>query len=85
MKLITSQSIKDIERATCEEQNITSDELMERAASAVVNELMSKFLPSKRFVIIAGPGNNGGDALAVARLLNEQRCKRVEVFLCFKS
>lgn len=81
MKLITSQSIKDIERATCEEQNITSDELMERAASAVVNELMSKFLPSKRFVIIAGPGNNGGDALAVARLLNEQRCKRVEVFL----
>lgn len=81
MKLITSQSIKDIERATCEEQNITSAELMERAASAVSCDIMSRFITSKRFVVIAGPGNNGGDALAVARMLIEQGYKKVEVFL----
>ena len=67
--------------ATCEAQKISSIDLMERAAMQVSVELISRFLPSQRFVIFAGPGNNGGDALAVARLLMEQGYKRVEVFL----
>lgn len=54
---------------------------MERAASAVTFEIISRFLPNKRIVVIAGPGNNGGDALAVARMLMEQGYSRVEVFL----
>lgn len=54
---------------------------MERAASAVSYELMSMFLPSQRFVVVAGPGNNGGDALAVSRQLIEQGYRNVEIFL----
>lgn len=54
---------------------------MERAAGAVSCEIISRFLPSKRIVVVAGPGNNGGDALAVARMLIEQGYKKVEVFL----
>lgn len=54
---------------------------MERAASAVSCELMSRFLPGQRFVVVAGPGNNGGDALAVARQLIEQGYRKVEIFL----
>ena len=54
---------------------------MERAASAVSVELMSRFLPGQRFVVVAGPGNNGGDALAVARQLIEQGYRKVEIFL----
>lgn len=54
---------------------------MERAANAVAVEIMTRFLPSQRIVVIAGPGNNGGDALAVARMLIEQGYRRVEIFL----
>lgn len=81
MKIFTSDVIHNIDNATCEAQNISSIDLMERAASAVSCELISMFLPSRRIVVIAGPGNNGGDALAVARMLIEQGYRKVEVFL----
>lgn len=81
MKIFSSNTIHELDTFTCEAQNISSIELMERAASAVSCEIISRFLPSKRIVVIAGPGNNGGDALAVARMLIEQGYKRVEVFL----
>lgn len=81
MKIFTSQQIHDIDRATCERQGINSIDLMERAAGAVSVEIISRFLPGRRIVVIAGPGNNGGDALAVARMLIEQGYKKVEVFL----
>lgn len=67
--------------ATCESQKISSIKLMERAASQVSIEIISRFLPSQRIVVIAGPGNNGGDALAVARMLLEQGYRRIEIFL----
>ncbi len=81
MKIFNSSLIRELENATCEAQNIDSIELMERAANAVTCEIISRFLPSQRIVIIAGPGNNGGDALAVARMLFEQGYRKVEVFL----
>lgn len=81
MKIFTSKQIQEIDGATCESQQITSLELMERAASSVSCEIISHFLPSQRFVIMAGPGNNGGDALAVARMLMEQGYRKIEIFL----
>lgn len=81
MKIFSSKILKEIDDATCEAQNIDSIELMERAAEAVSCEIISRFLPSKRIVVIAGPGNNGGDALAVARMLLEQGYKKIEIFL----
>ncbi len=81
MKIFTGSQLHEIDRATCERQQIDSVELMERAANAVTFEVVSRFLPSKRIVILAGPGNNGGDALAVARQLFEQGYRRLEVFL----
>lgn len=81
MKIFASSVIPEIDKATCEAQNIDSLELMERAASEVSCEIISRFLPGKRIVVIAGPGNNGGDALAVARMLFEQGYRKVEVFL----
>ena len=55
-------------------------DLIERAASAVSYELISRWRTSKRFVIFAGPGDNGADALAVARMMYEQGY-RPEVYL----
>ena len=54
--------------------------LMERIASSVSCEIISRWLPKKRFVLFAGPGSNGCIALAVARMLIEQGY-RLEVFL----
>lgn len=81
MKIFTSNIIHEIDNATCEAQCIDSLELMERAANAAYCEISSMFTPSRRFVVIAGPGNNGGDALAIARMLIEQGYKKVEIFL----
>ncbi|MDE6235554.1 MAG: NAD(P)H-hydrate dehydratase [Muribaculaceae bacterium] len=81
MKIFSAEALRDIDNATCEAQNIDSLELMERAANAACYEIVSRFLPSQRIVVVAGPGNNGGDALATARLLIERGYRHVEVFL----
>lgn len=80
MKIFTSKDIHEIDGATCEAQQISSLQLMERAASKVSCELITKFLPTQRFVVMAGPGNNGGDALAIARMLYEHGYRKIEVF-----
>ena len=80
MKIFTNEAIKKIDRETIAADGITELDLMERAASAVAYEIISRWLTTKRIVIFAGPGNNGGDALAVARMLYEQGY-RPEVFL----
>lgn len=81
MKIFSSELLKEIDKATCESQGISSLDLMERAASAVCCEIVSRFEPTQRIVVFAGPRNNGGDALAVARLLFEQGYRHLEVFL----
>lgn len=81
MKIFSSELIKPIYKATCEKQGINSIDLLERAASAVCCEIVSRFNPSQRFVIMAGPYLNGGDALAVGRMLFEQGYKNLEIFL----
>lgn len=81
MKILDSKKIREVDAATCEVNDISSLDLMERAASAVTREITSRFLPSRRIVVMAGPGNNGGDALAVARMLITQGYSRVQVYL----
>lgn len=81
MKLFSSETFRNIVDRTCEAQKITSVDLVERAAGVLTYEISTRFLPTQRFVIVAGPGNNGSDALAVARMLYEQGYKKLEVFL----
>ena len=75
MKIFTATDIRVIDAATVAKEGIASIDLMERAASAVAFEIVSRWVPSQRIIIFAGPGNNGGDALAVARLLVDQGYK----------
>ena len=81
MRIFNSKTLRDIDIATCKAQQIDSLELMEREAQAVSYEIISRFLLSQRIVVIAGPGNNGGIALAVARYLIERGYSKVEIFL----
>jgi len=48
-----------------------SFELMERAGAAVAEAVAARFAP-RRTVVLAGPGNNGGDGYVAARLLRER-------------
>lgn len=81
MKIFSTKNIKDLDQATCEAQEIDSLTLMERAAMAVAREISDRFLPGVRVVAMAGPGNNGGDALAACRILSEQGFSDIEIFL----
>ncbi|ODT53956.1 MAG: hypothetical protein BGP01_02030 [Paludibacter sp. 47-17] len=73
MKLFTSARIRELDRYTIEHEPISSSGLMERAADALCDALMGEYpFTVTSFYIVAGPGNNGGDALALARKLCEQ-------------
>ena len=80
MKIFTNDGLRRIGDRTVEKEGIEMLDLIERAASAVSYELISRWRTSKRFVIFAGPGDNGADALAVARMMYEQGYKP-EVYL----
>lgn len=69
MKIFPTQSIKALDAYTIEHEPIASIDLMERAAQALAAAIAERWTADTPFTIFAGPGNNGGDALAVARLL----------------
>lgn len=77
MKIFTTQSTKLLDRLTIEYEPVSSIDLMERAAEALTSEICNTISPSQRIYIFAGPGNNGGDALATARLLIDRGYKPV--------
>jgi hydroxyethylthiazole kinase-like uncharacterized protein yjeF len=79
MKVVTSAIMREIDNRTIEECGIPGTVLMERAGLAVVTRLKELF-GRKRVVVIAGPGNNGGDGMVVARELHNQGWD-VEAFL----
>lgn len=56
---------------TIEQHFPSSLALMESAANAFVAALLEEDMTGNSFLVICGPGNNGGDGLAVARLLRE--------------
>lgn len=80
MKIFTAAQIPELDKYTIEHEPIRSVDLMERAAKALTRAIVEKWSADMRVVVFAGPGNNGGDALAVARMLSEQRYS-VNVFL----
>lgn len=80
MKIFTSQQINDLDRYTIDHERITSLDLMERAAKAIAQAIASLWTTDTPMVVFAGPGNNGGDALAVARILADQGYK-ISVYL----
>lgn len=73
MKLFTSDQIRQLDRYTIENEPVSSPDLMERAAEALCDALIGEYpFTVTSFYIVAGPGNNGGDAVALARKLSKQ-------------
>lgn len=80
IKIPSVSQIRELDAFTIEEENITSLALMERAAGTVAGAIMKRWPSTVPVVVFAGPGNNGGDALVVARILAENAYD-VEAFL----
>ena len=80
MKIFTSAEIREIDAATIRLEPVTPAGLMERAATALFQHLKDIVPPEKKVNVFAGPGNNGGDGLVIARLLHEESYK-VRVFI----
>ena len=71
MKIFTSVQIKEIDNYTIQNEPINSIDLMERAANKLFEWFLGNIDKRREVVIITGPGNNGGDGLALARMLGE--------------
>ena len=80
MKIFTSAQIKELDKFTIENEPISSLSLMERAAQTMTRSITELWGTATPIVVFAGPGNNGGDALAIARLLAD-RGYQVTVYL----
>ncbi|MCC7501008.1 MAG: bifunctional ADP-dependent NAD(P)H-hydrate dehydratase/NAD(P)H-hydrate epimerase, partial [Flavobacteriales bacterium] len=72
--ILTAQQVRAADAHTIAHEPITSIDLMERASNACVTFMLDRLLALDRlhasaFVVVSGPGNNGGDGAAIARLL----------------
>ena len=80
MKIFSAAQIKKWDAFTIANEPIASIDLMERAATACCKWLIGKIFGHYHFLVFSGKGNNGGDGLAIARLLIEHGCK-VSVYI----
>ena len=79
-KIFTVDKVRELDDYTIQNEPIAPLGLVERAATTFQYEFTRRFSRQSRVIIFAGPGNNGADALAIARLLLEESY-RVETFL----
>lgn len=82
MKVLTAAQMREVDRLTIE-GGVAGIALMENAAHRVVEEIVREFSPldTQNILILCGKGNNGGDGLAIARILKDHGATRVRVVL----
>ena len=71
MKIATAEQMRHLDNVTIHDRGVPSTLLMERAAQGILEACLGllEAPEGKRAVVFCGPGNNGGDGVAVARLL----------------
>lgn len=84
MRILSSEAMAAVDRHAIEEIGIPGLVLMENAAIGVADAIGRSFPDASRAAIFCGPGNNGGDGLAVGRHLSV-RGYRVELFLVLEG
>jgi NAD(P)H-hydrate epimerase len=84
MKVLLTSQRKEIDKLTIQNEPVSSLNLMERASRRFTEWFTAHFPVSGYVKIFAGTGNNGGDALAIARMLIERNYK-VKVYLLMSS
>ncbi|MBB3974885.1 NAD(P)H-hydrate epimerase [Rhizobium azooxidifex] len=71
--VVTPEEMAGIDRAAIA-SGIDGYGLMEKAGQAVAAAALRLFPGCRRFVVLAGPGNNGGDGYVAARVLSDSGC-----------
>lgn len=80
MKILAVEQIREADAYTIRNEPISDIDLMERAATACFYWMIDNISHNKKIKIFCGSGNNGGDGLAIARLLFAKGYQ-IEVFL----
>lgn len=80
MKILSAEEIRLWDQYTIEHEPISSINLMERAAGKCADWLLQEYANTRSFCIFCGKGNNGGDGLAIARILLDQHIA-VSIFI----
>jgi hydroxyethylthiazole kinase-like uncharacterized protein yjeF len=79
IELLTNAEMAEADRLTIA-SGMAGIDLMENAGRAVADAASRRHPPGSRIIVVAGPGNNGGDGFVAARLL-AQRSYRVRLLL----
>ncbi|MGZ5286850.1 MAG: NAD(P)H-hydrate dehydratase, partial [Flavisolibacter sp.] len=69
MNILSAVQMQAWDQYTIQNEPVSSIDLMERAAQKCVDWIQSKFTVDNHFLVFCGKGNNGGDGLAIARIL----------------
>ena len=81
MKIFSAKQIRDIDAYTIKHEPISSIDLMERAAETLSKWIHKRFDIKTPFIFVVGPGNNGGDGWALARLLHHLGYESIRFYL----
>ncbi|WP_185866597.1 NAD(P)H-hydrate dehydratase [Blattabacterium cuenoti] len=71
MKILSLNQIKKIDQYCIDNEDISSIELMERAAKSCFYWIRNHFHTLHKVIVLAGNGKNGGDGLALSRMLSQ--------------
>src|SRR6056297_3363388 len=80
IKILPIEKVREGDRYTIENEPIASINLMERAAKRLASWINRNIRTAQKINIACGPGNNGGDGMALARTLIDKDYQ-TEVFL----
>ncbi|GGH37464.1 bifunctional NAD(P)H-hydrate repair enzyme [Dyadobacter endophyticus] len=70
MKIFNVEQIRAMDAYTIAREPINSIDLMERASQAFVRWFCNQYVNTRPIAVFCGKGNNGGDGLAIARILS---------------
>jgi NAD(P)H-hydrate epimerase len=80
LPLLISSQIREADAYTIAHEPIASIELMERASKAFISWFINHFPDKKQSIAVyCGTGNNGGDGVAIARMLTVHGYQNVNV------